>query len=105
MTVPDWRNKLYFGDNLDILREHVADESIDLIYLDPPTRPMLQEAASAGIYEPGRFPGYQFPRLQILTIEELMSGKEAQYPHFAPQATFRQAPRRRRKEGAQGRFA
>ena len=29
-------NKLYFGDNLDILREHVADESVDLIYLDPP---------------------------------------------------------------------
>ena len=32
----DWRNKLYFGDNLPILREHVADESVDLIYLDPP---------------------------------------------------------------------
>jgi 16S rRNA G966 N2-methylase RsmD len=27
---------LYFGDNLDILREHIADDSIDLIYLDPP---------------------------------------------------------------------
>jgi len=30
-----WRNKLYFGDNLVILREHVADESVDLVYLDP----------------------------------------------------------------------
>ncbi len=29
-------NKLYFGDNLDILREHIASESVDLIYLDPP---------------------------------------------------------------------
>lgn len=28
--------KLFFGDNLDILREHVADESVDLVYLDPP---------------------------------------------------------------------
>ena len=36
MTATDWRNKLYFGDNLDILRENVADESVDLIYLDPP---------------------------------------------------------------------
>ena len=35
MTVPSWKNKLYFGDNLDILREHVASESVDLIYLDP----------------------------------------------------------------------
>jgi DNA modification methylase len=32
----EWKNKLYFGDNLQILREHVADESVDLIYLDPP---------------------------------------------------------------------
>ena len=31
-----WQNKLYYGDNLDIMREHIADESVDLIYLDPP---------------------------------------------------------------------
>ena len=29
-------NKLYYGDNLDILRTYIQDESIDLIYLDPP---------------------------------------------------------------------
>jgi site-specific DNA-methyltransferase (adenine-specific) len=29
-------NTLYYGDNLQVLREHVADESVDLIYLDPP---------------------------------------------------------------------
>jgi 16S rRNA G966 N2-methylase RsmD len=29
-------NTLYYGDHLHILREHIADESIDLIYLDPP---------------------------------------------------------------------
>ncbi len=29
-------NTLYYGDNLDILREHVDDRSVDLIYLDPP---------------------------------------------------------------------
>lgn len=29
-------NTLYFGDNLVILREHIPDESVDLIYLDPP---------------------------------------------------------------------
>jgi site-specific DNA-methyltransferase (adenine-specific) len=32
----DGKNKLYFGDNLNILRDHVADASVDLIYLDPP---------------------------------------------------------------------
>jgi DNA modification methylase len=29
-------NHLYYGDNLSVLREHIADASIDLIYLDPP---------------------------------------------------------------------
>jgi site-specific DNA-methyltransferase (adenine-specific) len=32
--MPD--NLLYYGDNLDILRRHIRDESVDLIYLDPP---------------------------------------------------------------------
>ena len=29
-------NKLYFGDNLVVLRDHIPSESVDLIYLDPP---------------------------------------------------------------------
>ncbi len=29
-------NRLYYGDNLDILQNHIADESVDLIYIDPP---------------------------------------------------------------------
>ena len=32
----DGKNKLYFGDNLKILREYAPDASVDLIYLDPP---------------------------------------------------------------------
>jgi len=31
----DGKNKLYFGDNLKVLRDDVADASVDLIYLDP----------------------------------------------------------------------
>ena len=30
------KNQLYFGDNLDVLQRYVADESVDLVYLDPP---------------------------------------------------------------------
>ena len=29
-------NTLYYGDNLKVLREHISDNLIDLIYLDPP---------------------------------------------------------------------
>ena len=29
-------NRLYYGDNLDVLRRHIEDASVDLVYLDPP---------------------------------------------------------------------
>ena len=31
-------NHLYYGDNLDMLRDHIPDESIDLISLPPPVQ-------------------------------------------------------------------
>ena len=34
--MPTPTNSLYYGDNLDILRKYIPDESIDLVYLDPP---------------------------------------------------------------------
>lgn len=30
------KNSLYFGDNLNVLRESIADATVDLVYLDPP---------------------------------------------------------------------
>src|SRR6266705_2145107 len=33
---PITQNTLFYGDNLNILREHIPNESVDLIYLDPP---------------------------------------------------------------------
>jgi 16S rRNA G966 N2-methylase RsmD len=30
------QNKLYYGDNLEVLRDYIPDQSADLIYLDPP---------------------------------------------------------------------
>ena len=36
MPQPITKNTLFYGDNLQILREYIPDESIDLVYLDPP---------------------------------------------------------------------
>jgi site-specific DNA-methyltransferase (adenine-specific) len=36
MTDLNLVNKLYYGDNLFIMREFISDECVDLIYLDPP---------------------------------------------------------------------
>jgi site-specific DNA-methyltransferase (adenine-specific) len=30
------QNKIYYGDNLEVLRRYIKDESIDLCYIDPP---------------------------------------------------------------------
>ena len=68
------------------------------ITLEEPTRPMRTEAVTAGFYEPEYWPGERYPRLQILTIEELLNGKTVQYPRKAPPATFKRAPRRRKRE-------
>ena len=73
------------------------------ITLESPTRPMQDEAVSAGFYTPEHFPDAQYPRVQMLTIEELLGGKQAEYPRVAPDATFRRVPRRR-SAGAQSRF-
>lgn len=154
-------NLLYYGDYLDISRQHVPDESVDLIYLDPPfnskaadnvlfaekkgtasaaqvkafehtwhaiqvksghvnsgmirdpkgtmerekasmgvfitleepTREMKKGAATAGFYEPPL--GRQYPKLQILTIQELSDGKGIDMPSTMARvdATFKKAVR------------
>jgi len=36
MPQPIAQNALFYGDNLDILRDYIPSESVDLVYLDPP---------------------------------------------------------------------
>ena len=89
------------------LKSDMEREKADLalfVTLKPPTGPMKQEAIEAGFYAPEAFPDHRFPRVQILTIEDLLSGGLPQYPRYAPQATFQRAPRRRR-QGRQSSFS
>lgn len=65
-----------------------------LITLEEPTKPMLKEALSACYYEPEYYPGTKYPRLQVLTIDGLLQGKGVLYPHVAPAATSKRAPRK-----------
>ena len=74
------------------------------ITLQKPTGPMQSEATSAGFYTPEHFPDSHYPRVQILTIEELLTGMRADYPRLAPETTFQRAPRRRRSAGTQATF-
>ena len=65
-----------------------------LITLHPPTRPMKADAASAGFYEAPEWNRQRFARIQILTIADLLAGKEIQYPKGL-NVTYRVAPKGR----------
>ncbi len=75
------------------------------ITLQQPTRPMRELALGQGVYTPQHFPDYSYPRVQILTIEELLDGAQPEYPRFAAPATFKRASRRKRAQGSQPRLS
>jgi len=64
-----------------------------LISMEPPTKPMQKEAVEAGFYQP---PGLadRYPRIQILSIAELLVGKKIEYPRLLD-VTYKKAPRAR----------
>ena len=125
-----FRNTLFYGDNLPILREHIPDESIDLVYLDPPfnsnrsynvlfkdergeeaaigvfvtleppSNEMITEAVSAGYFQSKAWQK-DYPRIQILTVEDLLAGKGIDMPPSA-YGTFKQAEKVKKQEGKQG---
>jgi site-specific DNA-methyltransferase (adenine-specific) len=69
------------------------------ITLKPPTKPMMDEAEKADFYEsPGW--GKSYPRIQILTIEQLLHGAQVQMP--PEYGTFKQAKPVKTDEGVQG---
>jgi len=69
------------------------------VTLENPSRDMITEAASAGFYH-SKIWNKDFPRIQILTIEDLLDNKEIEMP---PQhGTFKQAGKVKKTEGKQG---
>jgi site-specific DNA-methyltransferase (adenine-specific) len=64
-----------------------------LISMERPTQPMRTEAASAGFYQAPSLKRY--PRLQLLTVVDLLAGKAIDYPpeQERKDATFKKAPR------------
>ena len=96
-------NRLFYGDNLDakgkygtalisvkgghlkagdvrdlrgtVEREHAVFGV--LLSLEAPTKPVRTEAAAAGFFET---PWGTFPRMQLLTVEQLLTGERIRYP-------------------------
>ena len=62
-----------------------------LISMEEPTSAMRKEAAASGFYKSPW--GTKHPVLQILTIENLLSGKTIDFPHTGDTRTFKKAPK------------
>ena len=87
VTVPQVR------DLRGVLEREKAEIGI-FISFEEPTRPMLKEAAEAGFYKSGPLDELVYPRSQILTIQQILDGKQPEYP-ARRDATFKKAPRSR----------
>src|SRR5919202_5446900 len=71
--------------------EHERAQIAVLISLHEPTRAMRVEAADAGFYITGWNESY--PRLQLLTVADLLAGRGVAYPAWSANSTFKSAPR------------
>lgn len=72
-----------------------------LIILEPPTEPMKVEAIDAGYYHSLLY-DKDYPKIQILTVEELLQGKTVDMPpQTQTSVTFAKAPKVSKKEGKQ----
>ena len=63
------------------------------ITLNPPTQPMVKEAATAGRFQWLHVTHTTYPKIQIRTIEELLAGNGIEYPQTPVDVTFRRAER------------
>lgn len=78
------------------LRGAVEREKAEIgvfVCFEEPTKPMTREAAEAGFYDAPD--GSRYPKMQILTIQDLLDGRQPDYPRFARSVTFKEAPRAR----------
>jgi len=71
------------------------------ITLEEPSKDMVTESVSTGYYHSDLWQK-DYPRIQILTIEDLLNGKGIDMPKSVPGQTFKQAEKVKRKQGKQG---
>jgi hypothetical protein len=79
-------------DLVGVLTREKAEIGV-FVTFDEPTKPMNKEAAEAGFYKSSD--GSTYARLQILTIQQILDGKQPDYPAHRRDATFKKAPRSR----------
>ncbi len=95
-------NAAHIRDLIGVITSESSKAAIGvLITLEKPTKPMFQAAAEAGFYK-SDYQDTKHPRIQIVTIEELLEGKQLDLPALAmmpsQDATFKKAPKAKGKK-------
>lgn len=91
-------NVAYVRDLVGVLDRERAEIGV-LLSMQEPTRPMREEAASAGFYSSK---WGKHPRIQLLTVGELLAGARVDMPaQSQTSVTFKQAPRAKADQGRQ----
>lgn len=88
-------NVAHIRDLRGVLDREKAEVGV-LISMEKPSKPMVKEAAEAGSYK-SPYIEERFPRIQILTIEQLLNGEQIAYPRLLD-VTYKKAPKARGKE-------
>jgi len=93
----------YIRDLRGVIERENAEIGV-LLSMKKPTKPMRTEAASAGFYK-SPWQEKPYPRLQILTVEELLNGKRIDCPPLGQvNVTFKKAPKAKEVSGGQDNF-
>jgi adenine specific DNA methylase Mod len=97
-----WKNRLYFGDSLKVLREEIPDEHVALIYLDPPFNSNANYnvlfAEKSGEKSAAQIAAFTDTWHWCEDSESgysdvvLKGGKRIELPHYAPAESFKKAP-------------
>ncbi|HTC49277.1 MAG TPA: DNA methyltransferase [Candidatus Aquilonibacter sp.] len=88
-------NVAHIRDLRGVLDREKADIGV-LISMEKPSKPMVKEAADAGSYK-SPFTEQRFPRIQILTVKQLLEGNQIAYPRLLD-VTYKKAPKTREKQ-------
>jgi hypothetical protein len=89
-------NVAHVRDLKGVLEREKASIGV-LISMEHPTKPMLTEAVTAGFHESALW-GKKYPKVQLLTVDELLDGKKIEMPPIKQvSVTFKTAPKATKK--------
>ncbi len=80
-----------------VVRREGAEIGV-MVTLESPTRDMAKEAADAGYYSSPWDGGKKYARLQIITVRELLAGKQIECPPWSENRSFKKAPKTKKRE-------